>query len=75
MQLGYVQIGAWSTATRGGGLAAKHDCLYGIHDEKPTLEAERPTWNSKGRKALPTPATSTGENGECDGMTACFAMS
>ena len=74
MQRGYEQRGAWSTATRGGGWVAKDDCLCGVQDEKTTLQAERPNFNSEWRKALPTlPARA--KTGECDGITACFAMS
>jgi len=68
------QIGAWSTATSGGGRVAKDDCLCGVQDEKTTLQAERPNINSKLRKALPTPPARA-KTGECDGITACFAMS
>ena len=41
MQRGYKQIGAWSTATRGGGRVAKDDCLCGVQDEKTTLQMAR----------------------------------
>ena len=52
MQQGYGQIGAWSTPTREGGRVAKDDCLCGVHNEKTTLQAERPNLNSKWHEAL-----------------------
>ena len=54
MQQGYEQSGAWSTAFRGDGWVAKDNCLYGVHDEKTTLQAEGPNLNSKWCKALLT---------------------
>jgi len=74
MQRGYEQIGAWSTATRGGRRVAKDDCLCGVQGEKTTLQAERPNIKSKWRKALPTPPARA-KTGKCDGITACFVMS
>ena len=74
MQRGYERRGAWSTATRGGGWVTEDDCLCGVQDEKTTLQAERPNLNCKWRKALPT-SPAWAKMGECDGITACFAMS
>ena len=74
MQRGYEQIGAWSTATMGGGRVAKDDCLCEVQDDKTTLQAERPNRNSKWRKTLPTPLARA-KTGECYGITACLAMS
>ena len=74
MQRGYEQVRAWSTSTRGGGWVAKDDCLCGVQDEKTTLQAGRPNLNSKWRKALLT-LSARAKTEECDGITACFAMS
>ena len=72
-QRGYDQTGPWSTATRGGGRVAKDDCLCGVQDEKTTLQATA-NFNSKWRKALLT-LLARAKTEECDGVTACFAMS
>jgi len=53
---------------------AKDDCLCGVQDEKSTLQAGRPNLNSKWRKALLT-LSARAQTEECDGTTACFAMS
>ena len=65
---------AWSTANRGGGWVTKDDCLYGVQDEKTMLQAEGPNLNSKWRKVL-LMLQAQAKTGECDGITACFAMS
>ena len=70
MHRGYEQIGAWSTATRGGGGSQKTTVFV----EKTTRQAEGPNVNFKWREAsLTLPARA--KTGERDGITACFAMS
>ena len=77
MQQGYKQSGAWSTATRGSGWVTKDDCPV----EYRTNTRRKDDASSGGTKfklqmvqSIPD-AMSTGKNGECDGITACFAMS
>ena len=63
MQRGYEEIGAWSTATRGGRRIAKDDCLCRVQYEKTTLQADMQTKYKLQMAQSITDATSTGENG------------
>jgi len=63
MQQRCEQIGAWSTATRGGGWV-KDDCLCGVQGEKTPFQAERPNLNCRWQAIT----------GECEGIKASFAV-